>query len=390
MQDGVVIEYDEEIDRKSFIEECKKNKCFDAFTSLFNLFIKVLTEYKIVVNRILPIGNIINMDEIREMINKLFTGHAIDKRLVIKNDYFTPLDTSRNEAIVKGTLLLYYLITTGQASIDPAFISLLFWPSPELEQMNTQNQKPGILKISYTHTDVANETCESNAFDMMIEELTQFVNEQVNAEGQSVRMNTERAQLLAELERVKRNYQAAKTALEMKEEEEKKREEEIKKEGEEEKKEGEEEKKEGEEEKKEGEEEKKEGEEEKKEGEEGEEHEEQHETEEHEEQHEEQHKSDQLITLETEENGLEEIEKLIHSDRFMYTTPDAMNSLMERLQESDTRVRMVASDVAVTYEERPIPEPLEVEQPVVTEQPKKKKRGGCCKRKSDVIEMSPA
>ena len=25
MQDGVVIEYDEEIDRKSFIEECKKN-----------------------------------------------------------------------------------------------------------------------------------------------------------------------------------------------------------------------------------------------------------------------------------------------------------------------------------------------------------------------------
>ena len=370
MQDGVVIEYDEEIDRKSFIEECKKNKCFDAFTSLFNLFIKVLTEYKIVVNRILPIGNIINMDEIREMINKLFTGHAVDKRLVIKNDYFTPLDTSRNEAIVKGTLLLYYLITTGQASIDPAFISLLFWPSPELEQMNIQNQKPGILKISYTHTDVANETCESNAFDMMIEELTQFVNEQVNAEGQSVRMNTERAQLLAQLERVKRNYQAAKTALEMKEEEEKKREEEIKKEGEEEKKEGEEEKKEGEE---------------------GEEHEEQHEeTEEHEEQHEEQHKSDQLITLETEENGLEEIEKLIHSDRFMYTTPDAMNSLMERLQESDTRVRMVASDVAVTYEERPIPEPLEVEQPVVTEQPKKKKRGGCCKRKSDVIEMSPA
>ena len=236
--------------------------------------------------------------------------------------------------------------------------------------MNTQNQKPGILKISYTHTDVANETCESNAFDMMIEELTQFVNEQMNAEGQSVRMNTERAQLLAELERVKRNYQTTKTALEMKEEEEKKREEEIKKEGEEEKKEGEEEKKEGEE---------------------GEEHEEQHEeTEEHEEQHEEQHKSDQLITLETEENGLEEIEKLIHSDRFMYTTPDAMNSLMERLQESDTRVRMVASDVAVTYEERPIPEPLEVEQPVVTEQPKKKKRGGCCKRKSDVIEMSPA
>ena len=31
MQDGVVIEYDEEIDRKSFIEECKKNKCFDAY-----------------------------------------------------------------------------------------------------------------------------------------------------------------------------------------------------------------------------------------------------------------------------------------------------------------------------------------------------------------------
>ena len=79
--DGKTVEFDEKVERKSFLKESKKTKVFEAYENLITNFIDVLKQYKIVVDRIVPIGDIVNLAEIHTFLLKSFTGSASDKRI---------------------------------------------------------------------------------------------------------------------------------------------------------------------------------------------------------------------------------------------------------------------------------------------------------------------
>lgn len=364
---GEVVAYDEKIQRKDFLKECKKTKVMEAYTALISLFIDALTQNKIVVDRIIPIGSIINFDDIKTMVLKKFSGHTNDKRLT------TP--ANRAEAVAEGTLLLYHLISTNQAAIDPEFVKRVFWPSAELEQANTKgSQMPGILKIFYTRTGLVEETADGSVLDSLTQEMTDFVNNQVEEEGRRYNLRGDREKLVEDYTRVMKNLTAAKQALEEKEKQaevEKPEEEKGEEKGEEKSEEKSEEK--------------------------AEEKPEEKPEEKSEEKAEEkpetenspvQGKSNEMRALEMEEGELEEINGLIHSDKYLCTTPNSVNTLMERLSECDARIRAVAANLGVAMEERPIEQVPATEQVATTVQ--KKKKGGCCKSKSDVVEMGPA
>ena len=263
------------ISRKEFLRECKKQHVIESYQNLIDRMISILQHYKITVDKIVPLGEIVNLDEIRLYLSKAITKYAGDKRLA------SPANTP--EAIARGTVRLMELVRSQQAAIDPAFLNVLFFPDASLQEANKIAwEKQGTLKISHTKSELVMEVpaIDQARWETLKTELAGFVAQQTTEESYRVSLITERAKLMEDYQRVMKNKEKVDLAVEKAleeatravEEEEEEMERKRKEEEEMEKKEGEEE---GEEKKKEGEEEgekkkEEEGEEKKKEEEEGE------------------------------------------------------------------------------------------------------------------------
>ena len=190
MLDGKPVVYDEKVQRKSFLKESKKTKVFEAYEALIRNFVDVLQQYKIVVDRVVPLGDIVNLAEIHTPLLKAFTGNASDKRL--------SSPANRPDSVAYGTALLEELILTGKAAVDPAFVNTIFWPSPELAAANDATWKvPGTLKITHTHTDVSPlQEVDASALEAFAAELEAFVATARAEEGTHAAVREEREKLM--------------------------------------------------------------------------------------------------------------------------------------------------------------------------------------------------
>ena len=326
--DGKPVAYDEKVQRKSFLKESKKTKVFEAYEALIRNFVDVLQQYKIVVDRVVPLGDIVNLAEIHTPLLKAFTGNASDKRL--------NSPANRPDSVAYGTALLEELILTGKAAVDPAFVNTIFWPSPELAAANDATWKvPGTLKITHTHTDVSPlQEVDASALEAFAAELEAFVATARAEEGTHAAVREEREKLMEEHQRVMGNLRVARRALEAKMASEKSAEAEkpVEKPAEEakpEEKPAEEAKPEEKPEEAKPEEAKPEG----KPAEEG--------------------KSDELHALEMEEGEMEEVMTLIQSDKYMCTGEEAIKALYQRMKDCDGRLHtLVAGLPGVMFEEK--------------------------------------
>ena len=323
--DGKPVVYDEKVQRKSFLKESKKTKVFEAYEALIRNFVDVLQQYKIVVDRVVPLGDIVNLAEIHTPLLKAFTGNASDKRL--------SSPANRPDSVAYGTALLEELILTGKAAVDPAFVNTIFWPSPELAAANDATWKvPGTLKITHTHTDVSPlQEVDASALEAFAAELEAFVATAHAEEGTHAAVREEREKLMEEHQRVMGNLRVARRALEAKMASEKSVEAEkpVEKPAEAEKsaEEAKPEEKPAEEAKPE------EKPEEAKPAEEG--------------------KSDELHALEMEEGEMEEVMTLIQSDKYMCTGEEAIKALYQRMKDCDSRLHaLVAGLPGVMFEEK--------------------------------------
>ena len=313
--DGKTVEFDEKVERKSFLKESKKTKVFEAYENLITNFIDVLKQYKIVVDRIVPIGDIVNLAEIHTFLLKSFTGSASDKRIA------SP--ANRPDSVAYGTALLQQLILSKKAAIDPAFVNTIFWPSPELAEANQAAwATPGLLKITHTRTDVSEAAdLDAAAVDALTVELNAFLNTARVDESVHAAVKAEREKLVEEHRRVAANLRAVRAAVEKKLASEVKPESEAKPvEGEVKPVEGGEKPVEGEV-KPEGEEAKPESEE--KPG----------------------PKSDELRELDTEEGELDDILRSIQSDKYMCSGEEHIQSLYQRMKDCDGRLHALAASV---------------------------------------------
>lgn len=312
--DGKTVEFDEKVERKSFLKESKKTKVFEAYENLITNFIDVLKQYKIVVDRIVPIGDIVNLAEIHTFLLKSFTGSASDKRIA------SP--ANRPDSVAYGTALLQQLILSKKAAIDPAFVNTIFWPSPELAEANQAAwATPGLLKITHTRTDVSEAAdLDAAAVDALTVELNAFLNTARVDESVHAAVKAEREKLVEEHRRVAANLHAVRAAVEKKlasevkpEGEAKPVEGEVKTEGEEVKPEGgdkpESEKKPVESEEKPA------------------------------------PKSDELRELDTEEGELDDILRSIQSDKYMCSGEEHIQSLYQRMKDCDGRLHALAASV---------------------------------------------
>ena len=338
--DGKPVAYDEKVQRKSFLKESKKTKVFEAYEALIRNFVDVLQQYKIVVDRVVPLGDIVNLAEIHTPLLKAFTGNASDKRL--------SSPANRPDSVAYGTALLEELILTGKAAVDPAFVNTIFWPSPELAAANDATWKvPGTLKITHTHTDVSPlQEVDASALEAFAAELEAFVATARAEEGTHAAVREEREKLVEEHQRVMGNLRVARRALEAKMASEKSAEAEkpVEKPAEAEKpveKPAEAEKSEAEKPAEEAKPEEKPEEakpeevkpEEAKPAEEG--------------------KSDELHALEMEEGEMEEVMTLIQSDKYMCTGEEAIKALYQRMKDCDSRLHaLVAGLPGVMFEEK--------------------------------------
>lgn len=325
--DGKTVEFDEKVERKSFLKESKKTKVFEAYENLITNFIDVLKQYKIVVDRIVPIGDIVNLAEIHTFLLKSFTGSASDKRIA------SP--ANRPDSVAYGTALLQQLILSKKAAIDPAFVNTIFWPSPELAEANQAAwATPGLLKITHTRTDVSEAAdLDAAAVDALTVELNAFLNTARVDESVHAAVKAEREKLVEEHRRVAANLHAVRAAVE------KKLASEVKPEGEAKPVEGEVKPVEGEvkpeggdkpesekkpvegEVKPEGEEAKPESEEKPA------------------------PKSDELRELDTEEGELDDILRSIQSDKYMCSGEEHIQSLYQRMKDCDGRLHALAASV---------------------------------------------
>lgn len=305
--DGKTVEFDEKVERKSFLKESKKTKVFEAYENLITNFIDVLKQYKIVVDRIVPIGDIVNLAEIHTFLLKSFTGSASDKRIA------SP--ANRPDSVAYGTALLQQLILSKKAAIDPAFVNTIFWPSPELAEANQAAwATPGLLKITHTRTDVSEAAdLDAAAVDALTVELNAFLNTARVDESVHAAVKAEREKLVEEHRRVAANLRAVRAAVEKKLASEVKPESEAKPEGGE-KPEGEEVKPESEA--------KPENEEEKP-----------------------APKNDELRELDTEEGELDDILRSIQSDKYMCSGEEHIQSLYQRMKDCDGRLHALAASV---------------------------------------------
>ena len=313
--DGKPVAYDEKVQRKSFLKASKKTKVFEAYEALIRNFVDVLQQYKIVVDRVVPLGDIVNLAEIHTPLLKAVTGNASDKRL--------NSPANRPDSVAYGTALLEELILTGKAAVDPAFVNTIFWPSPELAAANDATWKvPGTLKITHTHTDVSPlQEVDASALEAFAAELEAFVATARAEEGTHAAVREEREKLMEEHQRVMGNLRVARRALEAKMASEKSAEaekSEAEKPAEEVKPEETPEEVKPEEAKP---------------AEEG--------------------KSDELHALEMEEGEMEEVMTLIQSDKYMCTGEEAIKALYQRMKDCDSRLHaLVAGLPGVMFEEK--------------------------------------
>ena len=323
--DGKPVAYDEKVQRKSFLKESKKTKVFEAYEALIRNFVDVLQQYKIVVDRVVPLGDIVNLAEIHTPLLKAFTGNASDKRL--------SSPANRPDSVAYGTALLEELILTGKAAVDPAFVNTIFWPSPELAAANDATWKvPGTLKITHTHTDVSPlQEVDASALEAFAAELEAFVATARAEEGTHAAVREEREKLMEEHQRVMGNLRVARRALEAKMASEKSAEKPVEKPAEAEKSEAE-----------------------KSEAEKSEKPEEKPEEVKPEEgKPAEEGKSDELHALEMEEGEMEEVMTLIQSDKYMCTGEEAIKALYQRMKDCDSRLHaLVAGLPGVIFEEK--------------------------------------
>lgn len=328
--DGKPVVYDEKVQRKSFLKESKKTKVFEAYEALIRNFVDVLQQYKIVVDRVVPLGDIVNLAEIHTPLLKAFTGNASDKRL--------SSPANRPDSVAYGTALLEELILTGKAAVDPAFVNTIFWPSPELAAANDATWKvPGTLKITHTHTDVSPlQEVDASALEAFAAELEAFVATARAEEGTHAAVREEREKLMEEHQRVMGNLRVARRALEAKMASEKSAEAEkpVEKPAEAEKSEAEKPAEEAKPEEK--------PEEAKPE-----------EVKPEEAKPVEEGKSDELHALEMEEGEMEEVMTLIQSDKYMCTGEEAIKALYQRMKDCDGRLHtLVAGLPGVMFEEK--------------------------------------
>ena len=326
--DGKPVAYDEKVQRKSFLKESKKTKVFEAYEALIRNFVDVLQQYKIVVDRVVPLGDIVNLAEIHTPLLKAFTGNASDKRL--------NSPANRPDSVAYGTALLEELILTGKAAVDPAFVNTIFWPSPELAAANDATWKvPGTLKITHTHTDVSPlQEVDASALEAFAAELEAFVATARAEEGTHAAVREEREKLMEEHQRVMGNLRVARRALEAKMASEKSAEKPVEKPAEAEKPEAEKSEAEKPEEKP--------AEEAKPE-----------EVKPEEAKPAEEGKSDELHALEMEEGEMEEVMTLIQSDKYMCTGEEAIKALYQRMKDCDGRLHaLVAGLPGVMFEEK--------------------------------------
>ena len=326
--DGKPVAYDEKVQRKSFLKESKKTKVFEAYEALIRNFVDVLQQYKIVVDRVVPLGDIVNLAEIHTPLLKAFTGNASDKRL--------SSPANRPDSVAYGTALLEELILTGKAAVDPAFVNTIFWPSPELAAANDATWKvPGTLKITHTHTDVSPlQEVDASALEAFAAELEAFVATARAEEGTHAAVREEREKLVEEHQRVMGNLRVARRALEAKMASEKSAEKPVEKPAEAEKPEAEKSEAEKPEEKP--------AEEAKPE-----------EVKPEEAKPAEEGKSDELHALEMEEGEMEEVMTLIQSDKYMCTGEEAIKALYQRMKDCDSRLHaLVAGLPGVIFEEK--------------------------------------
>lgn len=325
--DGKPVAYDEKVQRKSFLKESKKTKVFEAYEALIRNFVDVLQQYKIVVDRVVPLGDIVNLAEIHTPLLKAFTGNASDKRL--------NSPANRPDSVAYGTALLEELILTGKAAVDPAFVNTIFWPSPELAAANDATWKvPGTLKITHTHTDVSPlQEVDASALEAFAAELEAFVATARAEEGTHAAVREEREKLMEEHQRVMGNLRVARRALEAKMASEKSAEAEkpVEKPAEAEKsaEEAKPEEKPAEAEKP------------------------AEEVKPEEAKPAEEGKSDELHALEMEEGEMEEVMTLIQSDKYMCTGEEAIKALYQRMKDCDGRLHaLVAGLPGVMFEEK--------------------------------------
>ena len=329
--DGKPVAYDEKVQRKSFLKESKKTKVFEAYEALIRNFVDVLQQYKIVVDRVVPLGDIVNLAEIHTPLLKAFTGNASDKRL--------SSPANRPDSVAYGTALLEELILTGKAAVDPAFVNTIFWPSPELAAANDATWKvPGTLKITHTHTDVSPlQEVDASALEAFAAELEAFVATARAEEGTHAAVREEREKLMEEHQRVMGNLRVARRALEAKMASEKSAEAEkpVEKPAEAEKSEAEK------------------PEEAKPEAEKPAEEAKPEEVKPEEAKPVEEGKSDELHALEMEEGEMEEVMTLIQSDKYMCTGEEAIKALYQRMKDCDGRLHtLVAGLPGVMFEEK--------------------------------------
>ena len=346
------------VTRDKFEQELERSDVLKCYSEFIASFVDVLTEYKITVDRAMIVGSAIHVDKLVKLVRDSLRGFLKDNRLKCVED--------ARDVVAKGALLLQQLILGGKAAIDPSFIDSLFWPTPQLQDANKKAwEAKGTLKITHTRTNVSKTEGMSNeAKEELTKELNEFVERERQEEGERENVAQKRAELIERFDVMKNDLKM----LQEKVEEEKKKEKESRR-ATKEKKEGEEEK-EGEDNKV-----------------------------------DEKDKTASMEAIKELDNklrelgdiarDLEKIEERINSDGEI-SVPEKCTEIDQALEGCYGRLQAVAITVPdAQLQARPVIIPRIVVSfgscvEVVEEKPvQRKKRRGCCKGKSDVVEMGP-
>ena len=215
-----------EVARREVLRSCKKEHVIEAFQSLVDDAVSVLRDNHVTVDQIVPLGEVVRLEELQLHLKKTITRFTRSKLLA------SPANTPQTVAVGAGRLLA--LVRAGVAAVDPAFVGAVFWPDAALAEANRKAwETVGTLKISHTRTNVAmgEEAMGEEARAALETEMRAFVERERAEEGYRVALKEQRGELMKDWERAQRNL----AALREKAEEEKRKVEEEKKKEEEEK-----------------------------------------------------------------------------------------------------------------------------------------------------------
>lgn len=210
-----------EVARREVLRSCKKEHVIEAFQSLVDDAVSVLRDNHVTVDQIVPLGEVVRLEELQLHLKKTITRFTRSKLLA------SPANTPQTVAVGAGRLLA--LVRAGVAAVDPAFVGAVFWPDAALAEANRKAwETVGTLKISHTRTNVAmgEEAMGEEARAALETEMRAFVERERAEEGYRVALKEQRGELMKDWERAQRNL----AALREKAEEEKRKVEEEKKE----------------------------------------------------------------------------------------------------------------------------------------------------------------